>query len=213
MGYSGYGSFHCKEDDFYEDNVKKFMATDVKIALYWASHAVSMDEVAQENKVILDKYNLLSDEAKKRIGYIFIDREKIENPDYDPENPVEGVPQFIGRADYISDELFNEVLSGQVHQLQEALPDIKVGVYTNVSFLTDIIDTKNLGDVPIWIAWWSYNGTVKSFDPVIERVAEDSASAATYLSKNIVMWQYYEGGSVPGIPEVDLNIVSSKMFE
>lgn len=213
MGYSGYERPNCKLDNFYSENVEKFLAAEKKIALYWASHAVTLEEVKKENQFILETYNALSQDTKSKIGYIFIDREKIENPQYDPKNPANGIPQYIGRADYLTNKDFNAVLCGQVHQLQELLPDVKIGVYTNVEYLVNIIDIKTLGDVPIWIAWWDQSN-VKSFKSVVERVAEDSASAATYLAKNIVMWQYSETGKVDGITEkVDLNLVSSCMFE
>ena len=90
---------------------------------------------------------------------------------------------------------------------------MKIGVYTTVDYLVNMIDINKLGDVPIWIAWWN-SSNLESFEPVINRTAKDSAGAATYLIKNIVMWQYSDSGNVAGISgSVDLNLVSSKMFE
>ena len=104
MGYSGYERPNCKQDNFYSENVEEFLAAEKKIALYWASHATNLDEVKKENQFIVNSYNSLSKEAKDKIGYIFIDREKIQNPEYDPDNPQPDVPQYIGRADYLSSQ-------------------------------------------------------------------------------------------------------------
>lgn len=158
-----------------------------------------------ENQFIIETYNSLSEGAKSKISYIFIDREKIEDPD--------NSGNYIGRADYLSNKQFNDVLCEQVHMLQESLPNMKVGIYTNPDYLLNIINIDRLGNVPIWIAWWN-STNLESFDPVIERVARRSEKIGTYLEKNIVMWQYSGSGKVSGISRmVDLNLASSLMFE
>lgn len=205
LGYSGYGTGRCVVDTLFASNVEKFATTDTKVALYWASHAITVDEVKNENQFIIETYNSLSKENQSKISYIFIDREKIEDPD--------NSGSYIGRADYLSNKQFNDVLCEQVHLLQESLPNMKVGIYTNPDYLVNIIDTDRLGNVPIWIAWWNTTN-LDSFDPVIDRVARVSEITATYLKRNIVMWQYSGSGEVSGISrKVDLNLASSLMFE
>lgn len=205
LGYSGYGTGRCVVDTLFASNVEKFATTDTKVALYWASHAITVDEVKNENQFIIETYNSLSEGAKSKISYIFIDREKIEDPD--------NSGNYIGRADYLSNKQFNDVLCEQVHMLQESLPNMKVGIYTNPDYLLNIINIDRLGNVPIWIAWWN-STNLESFDPVIERVARRSEKIGTYLEKNIVMWQYSGSGKVSGISRmVDLNLASSLMFE
>lgn len=198
IGYSGYVTGKSVVDNKFVENMNKFSATDCEIALYWASHAVTAEEVEVENKFIVDTLNSLSSEVIEKIDYLFIDREK----SYDN-----------GRADNLSKAQFNEVLVAQIDGLKNSLPAMNIGVYTNVDYLVNMVDTDKIGDVPYWIAWY-IDEVPSDFEDVISRVAKDSDVASNYLLKNIVMWQYSEEGSVNGISEnvVDLNLVSSKVL-
>lgn len=205
LGYSGYGNGTCKVDSKFYENMNKLAAYEGEVALYWASHSISTAEVQKENEFIMKELNKLSQDMLSRIDFLFIDREAI----HDPQDPNSD----IGRADYISSNLFNEVLAAQVHGLQESLPGMTIGVYTNIDYLATKIDTSILGDVPCWIAWYQAPNTL-AFDEVLEKTAYYSVNAANYLKANIVMWQYSAKGEVNGITEnfVDVNLVSSKML-
>lgn len=206
MGYRGYEKAQCNLDLYFKQNMEKLSDYEGEIALYWASHSISIEEVQEENAFIVNELNKLAPEMRNRIKYFFIDREKI----HDPKNPKSD----IGRADYISKELFNELLSAQVEGLTKMMDGVKVGVYTNVEYLKTMVDYEKLGDVPYWIAWYGENVDTTSFESVINRVAKDSFEAANYLEENIVMWQYSDKGTHPVSKEkVDLNIVSSEMFD
>ena len=206
LGYSGYETGIPHVDAKFHANMAALASYDGEIALYWASHSISTDEVQKENEFILGELAKLSPEMLERIDFLFIDREKIHNPD-DKDSDV-------GRADYISNDLFNEVLVAQVNGLTALLPGMNVGVYTNVDFLVTKIDTELLGDVPFWMAWYAKAGDYASFDEVVAKVSSTGASdAAEYLARNIVMWQYSDAGQVSGInAKTDLNLVSSKML-
>lgn len=206
LGYSGYETGIPHVDAKFHDNMADLASYQGEIALYWASHSVSTAEVQKENEFILGELAKLSSDMLERIDFLFIDREKIHNPD-DKDSDV-------GRADYISNDLFNEVLVAQVNGLTALLPGMNVGVYTNVDFLVTKIDTELLGDVPFWMAWYAKAGDYASFDEVVAKVSSTGASdAAEYLARNIVMWQYSDAGQVSGInAKTDLNLVSSKML-
>jgi len=197
LGYSGYGSGACRVDSYFMANMEKYDGT---VALYWASHAITEDEVKKENEFIMDTLNDVSAEIAEKIDYLFIDREQSGTNE--------------GRADNLSRSQFNLVLSAQVKGLQKMFPDMKIGVYTNVDYLCNMVDIEKLGDVPYWMAWY-VDEEPATFEAVINRVAKNSANAADYLEENIVMWQYSEEGTVPGITEnvVDLNLVSSKILK
>lgn len=198
LGYSSYETGEPKIDTMFDENIAKFASTDAQIALYWASHSVTKREVKAENKFICEKLEALPAETLEKISYLFIDREdigKVESRTYKMKR---------GR--------FNKVLVAQVEGLQEMLPDMNIGIYTNVEFLACMIDTEALGDVPVWMAWYD-DTDVSSFEPVIRRLSEKSVDASNYLAKNIVAWQYADDGNISGISEkVDLNLVSSKML-
>lgn len=198
LGYSGYGSGACRVDNYFMANMNKLANYNGKIALYWASHAITVEEVKAENEFIMNTLKTVSAEVVEKLDYLFIDREQSGDN---------------GRADKLSKNQFNLVLSAQVKGLQEMLPDMKIGVYTNVDYLVNMVDRDALGNVPYWMAWYTEEAPA-SFDAVVSRVARNSADAANYLSENIVMWQYTDKGVVSGITEntVDINLVSSKML-
>lgn len=198
LGYSSYVTGEPKIDTMFYENIEKFASTEAKIALYWASHAVTVKEVKAENKFICEKLESLPTETLEKISYLFIDREDIGKKE--------------SRTYKMERKPFNKVLIAQVEQLQEELPEMQIGIYTNVEFISCMVDTVALGDVPVWIAWYD-DTDVSSFEPVIRRTEEKSVTASKYLAKNIVAWQYADDGNVAGISEkVDLNLVSSKML-
>jgi len=206
LGYSGYETGIPHVDTKFHDNMADLASYEGEIALYWASHAISTDEVLIENEFILNELSKLSPDMLDRIDFLFIDREKIHNPDK-PDSD-------IGRADYISNGLFNDVLVAQVEGLKALLPEMNIGVYTNVDFLVTKVDTELLGDVPFWMAWYSKTAGYASFDDMVAKVCSTGATdVAEYLAQNIVMWQYSDAGQIAGInSKIDLNLVSSKML-
>lgn len=200
LGVSGYGAAgKIALDEQFMANMNKLANVDCEIALYWASHSVTSLEVARENEFIVDTLGQLSPELVEKIDYLFIDREQ------------SGTGK--GRADDISREQFNAVLSAQVNSLQKMLPEINVGVYTNVDYLVNMVDIDELGNVPYWVAWY-VSEVPASFEAVVSKVADKSVETAEWLEQNIVMWQYSETGNANGIDEtVDLNLVSSMMLD
>ena len=115
----------------------------------------------------------------------------------------------------INKELFNEVLSAQIWDLEYWLPEhMQVGVYTNRSDFISKFDPDIIGNVPYWVAWWCPEGTdTTSFDALFASIEARNSDLVDYFV-NIVMWQYSAKGVVDGITAnvVDLNVVSSKVL-
>lgn len=198
LGYSGYGTGKTMVDSEFIKNINKLSTFEGEIAIYWASHSISVEEVNRENEFIVQTLNQVPSDVRKKIQYLFIDREQSGTSE--------------GRADMLNKVQFNTVLCTQVKGLQEKLPDMKIGIYTNVDYLVNMIDYHQLGNVPCWIAWYiEYEPA--SFEDVINRVSKESTDICEYLKENIVIWQYSSAGTHPGIDEVvDLDLVSSKLL-
>ena len=162
LGYSGYEKGYLNVDKKFYDNIEKVSEFKGEIALYWASHSINTDEVANENEFIVNEFSKLPASIRSRIKYIFIDREAI----YDPQNKNSDV----GRADFITDDCFNLVLSTQVKQLQKMLPNMKIGVYTNIDYFVTKIDITLLGNVPMWIAGYETPVCYTSFENVFAKL-------------------------------------------
>ena len=119
---------------------------------------------------------------------------------------------WVSLPSYNNEDL-TTLLTVQISKLRDEVPDIEIGVYTNVNWFEKII-IKNFINVPIWIACTSLNDFA-SFEAVIE-FTRDYAGVehAEYLERNIVMWQYSFYGTIPGIEgNVDLLPIQSYFFD
>lgn len=209
MGGLGYGARETYVDDYFYINLKKVYENNLNFALYWASYSENEMELNKEIDEICRILSELPSQYREKIKFLFIDREN--QPGFDAKaNP--------GMVNNITIQEFKSIYTAQIKRLQSRLEDIYVGIYTNIDFLSNKIDFEAIGNVPIWISWYSNN--VADFTSVIDRTAnypkeitENSRKVARYLEENIVMWQYSFSGQVSGVNgNVDLNLVSSKML-
>ena len=130
--------------------------------MYFFSQAIDEVEAVQEASMVLSLVK------NYKISYpIFLD-----------------VEASGGRADNISKETRTAVCKAFCQTIQNS--GYTAGIYANKTWLTNKIDTSQLGNYKIWLAQY--------------------ASAPTYTGR-YELWQYKDSGSVPGISgHVDLNL-------
>ncbi len=161
-GYRGSSQGALIEDPKYKTNIEGATKAGLKVGVYFFSQAIDEVEAVQEASMVLSLvkgYNL---------SYpIFLD-----------------VEASGGRADNISKETRTAVCKAFCQTIQNS--GYTAGVYANKTWLTNKIDTSQLGSYKIWLAQY--------------------AAQPTYTGR-YEMWQYKDSGSVPGISgHVDLNL-------
>ena len=161
-GYRGSSQGALIEDPKYKANIEGATKAGLKVGVYFFSQAVDEVEAVQEASMVL---SLVSG---YKISYpIFLD-----------------VEASGGRADNISKETRTAVCKAFCQTIQNS--GYTAGVYANKTWLTNKIDTSQLGNYKIWLAQY--------------------AAAPTYTGRYEI-WQYKDSGSVPGISgHVDLNL-------
>lgn len=161
-GYRGSSQGSLIEDPKYKANIEGATKAGLKVGVYFFSQAIDEVEAVQEASMVLSLVK------NYKITYpIFID-----------------VEASGGRADNISKETRTAVCKAFCQTIQNA--GYTPGVYANKVWLTNKIDTSQLGNCKIWLAQY--------------------ASQPTYTGR-YEMWQYKDSGSVPGISgHVDLNL-------
>lgn len=161
-GYRGSSQGALIEDPKYKANISGATKAGLKVGVYFFSQAVDEVEAVQEASMVLSLVK------GYKISYpIFLD-----------------VEASGGRADNISKETRTAVCKAFCQTIQNS--GYTAGVYANKSWLTNKIDTSQLGNYKIWLAQY--------------------AAAPTYTGRYEI-WQYKDSGSVPGISgHVDLNL-------
>ncbi len=160
-GYRGSSSGVLVTDPKFAANIKGATAAGIKVGVYFFSQAVNKNEAVEEASMVLELIKGYT------ISYpVFLD-----------------VEASGGRADKIDTATRTEVIKAFCETIQGA--GYTAGVYANKSWLTNKIDTSQLGRYKIWLAQY--------------------ASAPTY-SGRYDMWQYKSTGKVTGISgDVDMN--------
>lgn len=161
-GYRGSSQGALIEDPKYKANIAGATKAGLKVGVYFFSQAVDEVEAVQEASMVLSLVK------GYKISYpIFLD-----------------VEASGGRADNISKETRTAVCKAFCQTIQNS--GYTAGVYANKTWLTNKIDTSQLGSYKIWLAQY--------------------AAAPTYTGRYEI-WQYKDSGSVPGISgHVDLNL-------
>lgn len=130
----GYGNRHL--DKNFLDNVKGALTVGIKIGVYYYSYAMYIVDAiieAQFVQNVLQKYDVTPE-----LG-IWFDME-----DADGYKKRHGMPD---------NQIITHMCAEFVHTLNMAFYQC-VGVYSSYSWLTNIIDTSQLCNVPIWNAQW-----------------------------------------------------------
>lgn len=161
-GYRGSSKGALIEDPKYKANIEGATNAGLKVGVYFFSQAIDEVEAVQEASMVLSLVK------NYKISYpIFLD-----------------VEPSGGRADNISKETRTAVCKAFCQTIQNS--GYTAGVYANKTWLTNKIDTSQLGSYKIWLAQY--------------------AAAPTYTGRYEI-WQYKDSGSVPGISgHVDLNL-------
>ncbi len=161
-GYRGSSQGSLIEDPKYKANIKGATEAGLKVGVYFFSQAIDEVEAVQEASMVLSLVK------GYKISYpIFLD-----------------VEASGGRADNLSKETRTAVCKAFCQTIQNA--GYTAGVYANRTWLTNKIDTSQLGSYKIWLAQY--------------------AAKPTYAGR-YEMWQYKDSGSIPGISgHVDLNL-------
>lgn len=162
-GYRGSSLGSLIEDPKFKTNIKGATSAGLKVGVYFFSQAIDEIEAVQEASMVLSLI-----EGYKISYPIFIDVEAANN----------------GRANNISKDMRTKVCKAFCQTIQNA--GYTAGVYANKDWLTNKIDTSQLGSYKIWLAQY--------------------ATKPTYTGRYEI-WQYKDTGSVPGISgHVDLNL-------
>ena len=161
-GYRGSSKGALIEDPKYKVNIDGATKAGLKVGVYFFSQAVDEVEAVQEASMVLSLIK------GYKISYpIFLD-----------------VEASGGRADNISKETRTAVCKAFCKTIQNS--GYTAGIYANKTWLTNKIDTSQLGSYKIWLAQY--------------------AAQPTYTGRYEI-WQYKDSGSVPGISgHVDLNL-------
>ena len=161
-GYRGSSQGALIEDPKFTANIKGASEAGLKVGVYFFTQAVDEVEAVYEASYVLDKIRNYS------ISYpVFLD-----------------VEASGGRGDKISKETRTKVCKAFCQTIQNG--GYAAGIYANKTWLTEKINTGELGAFKIWLAQY--------------------ASAPTYTGKYDI-WQYKSTGSVSGISgSVDLNL-------
>lgn len=163
-GYRGSSQGSLVADPKFEANIKGANAAGIKVGIYFFSQAVNKTEAVEEASMVLQQVK------NYKISYpIFIDVEEVAGG---------------GRANNIDKATRTEVIKAFCQTIQNS--GYTAGVYANKSWLTEKIDTSQLGSYKIWLAQY--------------------AAQPTY-SGRYDMWQYKKTGKINGISgDVDLNL-------
>lgn len=163
-GYRGSSQGSLVADPKFEANIKGANAAGLKVGIYFFSQAVNKTEAVEEASMVLQQVK------NYKISYpIFIDVEEVAGG---------------GRANNIDKATRTEVIKAFCQTIQNS--GYTAGVYANKSWLTEKIDTSQLGSYKIWLAQY--------------------AAQPTY-SGRYDMWQYKKTGKINGISgDVDLNM-------
>jgi len=136
----GYGNRHL--DDKFVDNVNGALVAGLKIGVYYYSYALDVEAAkteAQFVQEILQEYGV-----NPELG-IWFDME-----DADGYKERQGMPD---------NQTITDMCSVFICTLNE-VGYCYAGVYASYSWLTNVIDTSQLGDVPIWNAQWGNSNEI-----------------------------------------------------
>ncbi len=161
-GYRGSSQGSLTVDPKFAANIKGATAAGIKVGVYFFSQAINKNEAVEEASMVLEQIK------KYTISYpVFLD-----------------VEASGGRADKIDKATRTEVIKAFCETIQNN--GYTAGVYANKSWLTNKIDTSQLGKYKIWLAQY--------------------AATPTYTGR-YDMWQYKSTGKVTGISgDVDMNL-------
>ncbi len=161
-GYRGSSQGTLIVDPMFQNNIKGATDVGLKVGVYFFTQAIDQVEAVEEASMVLELIR------NYRISYpVFLD-----------------VEPSGGRADAISVETRTEVCKAFCQTIQNG--GYTAGIYANKTWLTEKIDTSQLGAYKIWLAQY--------------------ISAPTYTGR-YDLWQYKSTGKVSGITgDVDLNL-------
>ena len=161
-GYRGSSQGTLIVDPMFQNNIKGATDVGLKVGVYFFTQAIDKVEAVEEASMVLELIR------NYRISYpVFLD-----------------VEPSGGRADAISVETRTEVCKAFCQTIQNG--GYTAGIYANKTWLTEKIDTSQLGAYKIWLAQY--------------------ISAPTYTGR-YDLWQYKSTGKVSGITgDVDLNL-------
>ena len=161
-GYRGSSQGTLIVDPMFQNNIKGATDVGLKVGVYFFTQAIDQVEAVEEASMVLELIR------NYRISYpVFLD-----------------VEPSGGRADAISAETRTEVCKAFCQTIQNG--GYTAGIYANKTWLTEKIDTSQLGAYKIWLAQY--------------------ISAPTYTGR-YDLWQYKSTGKVSGITgDVDLNL-------
>lgn len=160
-GYRGSSQGTLIVDPMFKSNIKGATDAGLKVGVYFFTQAIDKVEAVEEASMVLELIK------NYRISYpVFLD-----------------VEASGGRADGISVETRTEVCRTFCQTIQNG--GYTAGIYANKTWLTEKINTGQLGAYKIWLAQY--------------------ASVPTYTGR-YDLWQYMSTGKVSGIAgDVDLN--------
>jgi len=161
-GYRGSTEGALIKDSKFETNIQGAINAGLKVGVYFFTQALDKNEALEEASMVLDCVK------KYKITYpIFLD-----------------VEPSGGRADGLDVATRTEVCKTFCETIQKY--GYTAGIYANKNWLTEKINTSELGAYKIWLAQY--------------------ASAPTYTGRYDI-WQYKSTGKVSGISgDVDLNL-------
>jgi len=134
----GYGNCHIDEN--FMDNVNGALAAGLKIGVYYYSYALNVEAAKVEAQFV---HEVLQEHGINPELGIWFDME-----DADGYKEHHGMP---------GNQTITDMCSTFICTLNEAGYSY-VGIYASYSWLTNIIDTSQLADAPIWNAQWgNYN--------------------------------------------------------
>jgi len=136
----GYGNRHL--DEKFLDNVNGAEMAGLKIGVYYYSYALDVEAAKAEAQFVHEV--LQENEVDPELG-IWFDME-----DADGYKERQGMPD---------NQTITDMCSVFICTLNEAGYSY-VGVYASYWWLTDIIDTSQLGNVPIWNAQWGTSNDI-----------------------------------------------------
>ncbi len=161
-GYRGSSQGTLIVDPMFQNNIKGATNAGLKVGVYFFTQAIDKVEAVEEASMVLELIK------NYRISYpVFLD-----------------VEPSGGRADGIDIETRTEVCKTFCQTIQNG--GYTAGIYANKTWLTEKINTSQLGAYKIWLAQY--------------------ASVPTYTGR-YDLWQYKSTGKVSGITgDVDLNL-------
>ncbi|MDR3590697.1 MAG: GH25 family lysozyme [Negativicutes bacterium] len=131
----GYGNRHL--DGSFTDNANGALAAGLRIGVYYYSYALDVEAATAEAQFV---HEVLQDQGINPELGIWFDME-----DADGYKERQGMPDNQTITDMCSSFICELNKAGYSH----------VGIYASYSWLTDIIDTKQLAEyVPYWNAQW-----------------------------------------------------------